>query len=187
MQGYFAIGTVVLLVIMVLLQVIILGNLGIKTIYFGKLDKKDYIIIPFALLFFYIIFSSAFNLPKLGVELFSMSIIKWIGVVFSILGLTVFLLSIISIGQSFRVGIDLERQGNLVTTGTFAVSRNPLYLAIIFILIGLFLIFPNWILLVYIVSGFFLFNRQILIEEAFLIKVYGKKYEEYCKKVPRYF
>jgi protein-S-isoprenylcysteine O-methyltransferase Ste14 len=186
MQGYFAVATVILLVILVLLRVFLMNKMGIKAMKFGEMDKKDFLIPPFALLFFYLIFASALNLPKLGVELFSSEIVSWIGVALCMLGLILFLLSLISFGKSFRVGIDEEHPGALVTTGVFAISRNPIYTAFGFILLGIFLIFANWILLLYLVVGIWLFNRQVLSEEVSLKKIYGEEYLEYCKKVHRY-
>jgi protein-S-isoprenylcysteine O-methyltransferase Ste14 len=35
-----------------------------------------------------------------------------------------------SFGTSFRVGIDVEHPDKLVTTGIFAVSRNPIYVGL---------------------------------------------------------
>lgn len=187
MQGYFAIATIILLITLVLLRVSLMKKMGIKAMRFGEKDKKDFLIPPFALLFFYLIIANAFNLPKLGVELFNSEIIHWAGVAFCLLGLIIFLLSLISFGKSFRVGIDEEHPGALVTTGVFAVSRNPIYTAFGFILLGIFLIFPNWILLLYLIVGVWLFNRQVLREEESLKKIYGEEYREYCKKVRRYF
>ena len=43
-------------------------------------------------------------------------------------------------------------------------------------LIGQFLVFPNWILLVYLVAGSWLVHRQVLREEDFLQKHYGQEY-----------
>jgi protein-S-isoprenylcysteine O-methyltransferase Ste14 len=160
--------------------------MGIKAMKFGENDKKDFLIPPFALLFFYLIFASALNLPKLGVELFSNEIVRWIGVALCLPGLILFLLSLISFGKSFRVGLDEDHPGPLVTTGTFAISRNPIYVAFGFILLGIFLIFPNWILLLYLVAGIWLFNRQVLREEDSLKNIYGEEYTEYGKKVRRY-
>jgi len=186
MQGYFAIATVILLVILVLSRVFIMNKMGIKAMKFGEMDKKDFLIPPFALMYFYLIFASALNLPKFGVELFSNEIIGWIGVALCILGLILFLLSLISFGKSFRVGIDEKHPGALVTTGVFAFSRNPIYTAFGVILLGIFLISPNWILLVYLIVGKWLFNRQVLREEDSLTKIYGEEYVEYCNKVRRY-
>jgi protein-S-isoprenylcysteine O-methyltransferase Ste14 len=84
------------------------------------------------------------------------------------------------------VGIDPDTADKLVTSGIFAVSRNPIYVAFALVLIGQFLIFPNWILLVYFGAAVWLFNRQILREEEYLKKHYGAEYAEYCKKVRRY-
>ncbi len=186
MQGYFAIATLILLIIMVLFRVFQLRKMGIKAMKFGQMDKKDFLIIPFALLFFYIVFSSVLNLLQLGGELFSNEIARWFGVVLCMLGLIFFLLTLISFSKSFRVGIDEEQPGPLITTGTFAISRNPIYTAFGFVLLGIFLIFSNWILLLYLIAGIWLFNRQVLREEDSLKKIYGEEYIEYCKKVCRY-
>jgi protein-S-isoprenylcysteine O-methyltransferase Ste14 len=93
---------------------------------------------------------------------------------------------LISFGKSFRVGIDEEQPGALITTGVFAISRNPIYTAFGLVLLGIFLIYANWILLLYLIAGFWLFNRQVLREEDSLKKIYGDEYIEYCKKVRRY-
>jgi protein-S-isoprenylcysteine O-methyltransferase Ste14 len=186
MQGYFAIATLMLVIVMVLFRVFLMRKMRIKAMKFGEMDKKDFFIIPFASLFFYLILSSALNLPKLGAELFRNEIVSWFGVVLCILGLLLFLLSLVSFGKSFRVGIDEEKPGALITTGVFAISRNPIYTAFGFILFGIFLIFPNWILLLYLIAGLWLFNRQVLLEEDSLKKIYGEEYMEYCKKVRKY-
>lgn len=186
MQGYFAIATIILLIALVLLRVCILHNVGIKAMKFGEIDKKDFLIPPFVLLFFYLILASALDLPKFGTELFSSEIIGWIGVGLCMFGLVFFLLSLISFGKSFRVGLDEDHPSALVTSGAFAVSRNPIYTAFGLILLGIFLIFPNWILLIYLFAGIWLFNRQVLLEEGSLRKIYGEEYDRYCKKVRRY-
>ncbi|MBM7609774.1 protein-S-isoprenylcysteine O-methyltransferase Ste14 [Lysinibacillus composti] len=186
MQGSIAVITIVLLITMVIIRSKQLKKLGIKAFKFGEMDKKDFIIPPFALLLFYLIFANAFNLPRLGTELFRSESIGWIGVVFCLLGLLLFLYSLISFGKSFRVGIDEDHPGPLITTGAFAISRNPIYTAFGFVLLGEFLIYPNWILLVYLIVGYWLFNRQVLLEEQSLMKIYGEEYKQYSKKVRRY-
>lgn len=154
---------------------------------FGKIDKTDFLIAPFALFYFYTVFANAFNLPAVArQEFFHSEIISWVGVFLCLAGLLLLLWSLISFGQSFRVGIDIEHPDKLVTSGIFAFSRNPIYVAFASILLGQFLIFPNWILLVYLCAGIWLFHRQVLREEDYLKKHYGREYLEYCKQVRRY-
>ncbi|PIC72921.1 isoprenylcysteine carboxylmethyltransferase family protein [Sporosarcina sp. P17b] len=186
MQGYIAVTTISLLIILVIIRSIQLKKFGINVFKFGHMDKKDFIIPPFALLLLYLITSNAFNLPRLGTELFTNGIVGWIGVALCSAGLLLFLYSLISFGKSFRVGIDEESPGTLITTGAFSISRNPIYTAFGMVLCGEFLIYHNWILLIYLISAFWLFNRQVRLEEQSLVKIYGEEYVQYCQNVRRY-
>ena len=165
MPKYFAVLTIVLLLAMVVIRVLLMKRQGIEAFQFGKLDKKDFLIPPFALFYFYTVFAKAFNFPLLSTQKFFQSdVISWIGVFFCIAGLLLFLWSLVSFGQSFRVGIDSDQPDKLVTNGAFAYSRNPIYVAFGIILLGQFLIFSNWILLIYLVAAIWLFQRQVLRE-----------------------
>lgn len=186
MAGYIAAASLVLLVILVLFRAFQLKKLGIKAVRFGQMDKKDFLIPPFALLLFYIVFSKAFGLPEIGMELFDAELASWAGAAMCILGILFFVYALISFGKSFRVGLDEDHPGELITTGAFSISRNPIYTAFGLVLTGIFLMIPNWILLVYVIAGIWLFNRQILLEEESLRKIYGEKYAEYCKRVRRF-
>lgn len=187
MQKYYAATTIVLMMGMVLVRVLYLRRKGISAMKFGEIDKTDFLIPPFALFYFYLIFANAFNWPTVSrQEFFRSEIAAWFGVAFCMAGLLLLLMSLISFGRSFRVGIDIEWPDKLVTNGIFAISRNPIYAAFAFILLGQFLVFPNWILFVYMIAGAWLFHRQVLREEEFLKKHYGQEYTEYCNRVRRY-
>jgi protein-S-isoprenylcysteine O-methyltransferase Ste14 len=187
MPEYFAVLTLVLFIGMVLARVFLLKGKGVRAVYFGNLDKKDFLIPPFALFYFYLIFANIFNLPSVSTqEFFHAEIIQWIGVFLCLAGLSLVLWSLVSFGRSFRVGIDTEHPDKLITSGAFAYSRNPIYVAFASILLGQFLIFPNWLLLVYLFAGVWLFHRQVLREEDYLKKHYGKEYLEYYNRVSRY-
>jgi len=187
MQKYLAVLTIILMIGLVLIWTRMLKRNGIAAMNFGKIDKTDYLIPPFALFYFYLIFANTFNLPTfIKKEFFHSNALSWIGVCFCLLGLILLLWSLISFGQSFRVGIDLEHPGKLITTGIFAFSRNPIYVAFFQILLGQYLIFSNWMPLIYIGAAVWLFHRQVLREEDHLKKQYGKEYLEYCKQVRRY-
>src|SRR5829696_4342171 len=187
MPSYFAALTIVLMLGMVLTRVFMLRRRGIEAMNFGKIDKTDFLIPPFALFYFYLVFGHTFNFPTVSTqEFFHSGMISWMGVFFCLTGLLLLLWSLVSFGQSFRVGIDAEHPHKLITSGVFAFSRNPIYVAFALILLGQFLIFPNWILLVYMGAGVWLFHRQVLREEEYLKKHYGREYLEYCNRVRRY-
>jgi protein-S-isoprenylcysteine O-methyltransferase Ste14 len=187
MQRYIAVLSIILLITMVISRVLMLKKQGIKAFQFGKIDKKDFLIPPFVLFYFYLIFANAFSAPTIrGQEIFYSEILAWIGVNLCLLGLIFFFWSLVSFRKSFRVGIDVNHADDLVTTGVFAFSRNPIYVSFGLVLIGQFLIFSSWILLIYVVAGIWLLHRQVLREEEFLKGHYGEEYGEYCKRVRRY-
>jgi protein-S-isoprenylcysteine O-methyltransferase Ste14 len=112
--------------------------------HFGRIDKTDFLIPPFALFYFYTVFAAAFNLPSVSTQTFFHSeLLSWVGVLLCIAGLVLLLLSLVAFGKSFRVGIDVDHADKLVTTGVFAFSRNPIYVAFGFVLFGQFLVFPD--------------------------------------------
>ena len=187
MPRLFAAVTLVILVAMVLARVAMMKRHGTKAMHFGNLDKKDFLIPPFALFYFYIVFAAAFGWPAVSTQRFFQSeAVAWVGVCFCLAGLLFFAGSLVSFGQSFRVGIDVDHPDRLVTTGVFALSRNPIYVAFAIVLIGEFLIIPTWILLIYLAAATWLFHRQVLREEAYLKDHYGPEYVEYCRRVRRY-
>lgn len=187
MQEVLAALTIVLMLGMVWTRVLLMKKTGIKAVHFGQIDKKDFLIPPFALFYFYVVFTPALHLPPVnGQAFFHSGAVAWAGVALCLAGLSLLFLSLLSFGKSFRIGIDAGKPGRLVTTGVFALTRNPIYVAFGTILLGQFLICPNWILLLYMAGGFWLFHRQVLREEAFMKRRYGKAFTRYCQKVRRY-
>ena len=187
MQRYLAVLSIVLLIGMVITRVWLLKKQGIKAMKFGNIDKKDFLIPPFALFYFYLIFANAFHWSSIPYqEVFRHETIAWVGVILCLAGLIFVWWSLISFRESFRVGIDVNQVDKLITTGAFAFSRNPIYVSFGLVLVGQFLIFSSWILLVYIVAGIWLIHRQVLREEEFLKQHYGHAYLEYCNRVRRY-
>lgn len=187
MPKYLAATALFLLVTLVLARAALMKRQGIGAMKFGSLHRSDFLILPFVLFYFYTIFAHAFDWPKASSQVFFHSMtIAWIGVSLCLAGLCLFAWSLVSFGRSFRVGIDTNNPDRLVTDGIFALSRNPIYVAFGVVLIGQFLIFPNWILLAYLAAAGWLFNRQILREEEFLIRHYADRYLHYCTRVRRY-
>ncbi len=119
-------------------------------------------------------------------QLFESLAMRVTGVILISGGLMVFILAFFNFGDSWRVGVDYETPGALVTRGIFSLTRNPIYVFINAWFIGTFLINGTWIFLVFAVLAIAAQHWQILREEEFLKKRYGAAYERYRNKVPRY-
>lgn len=81
----------------------------------------------------------------------------------------------------------IEPPKKLVVSGLYNHVRNPMYVGIASILIGHFLWFGFWSLLMYtaiVVTAFHLFVT--LYEEPNLRGRFGAAYEAYCQRVPRW-
>ena len=179
--------TIVLLLGMVLTRVAVLRTHGIAAAKFGAIDKTDFLIPPFAFFYFYLIFASALHWPSVPRSvLFDSALAAWAGVALCACGLGLMVATLVAFGSSFRIGIDMDRPDKLVTTGVFALSRNPIYVAFAMVLAGEFLILPNLLLLLYVFAGVALFHRQVLREEAYLAAHYGNEYQTYRRRVRRY-
>jgi len=113
-------------------------------------------------------------------------IIHFAGVIAIFVGLIVFCLALISFNSSWRVGIDTVSPGDLITTGVFSVSRNPIFLSMNLYFLGTFLIYSNLFFLMCFVCIALGFQFQIRQEEIFLIERYGDMYRKYMVQVNRY-
>lgn len=185
--GYLAALALALCPVLVAARLIVLRRNGTRAMHFGNLDKKDFLIPPFALIYFYVIFAGAFGWPLVASHRFlSSEAIAWAGVTACFGGLGLVLLSLVAFGKSFRVGIGVDHPDKLVTSGVFAISRNPIYVGFALVLLGELLVFPSWIPLIYLVAAVWLFHRQVLREEAFMAEHYGREYAGYAGRVRRY-
>ena len=78
------------------------------------------------------------------------------------------------------------RQGALVTTGVYALVRNPIYSAFLLILTGVLLCAHNlYLLLLPILYYAFLTLLMKHTEEKWLLERFGEPYAAYCKRVNR--
>lgn len=87
--------------------------------------------------------------------------------------------------NSWRIGIDTVTKTELITTGLFGISRNPIFFGMILTLLGLFLVTPNAVTALFLIVGYILIQVQIRLEEEFLIKEHGQHYLDYQQKVRR--
>lgn len=76
---------------------------------------------------------------------------------------------------------------NLVTTGPFAFTRNPLYISLILVYLGICLAANSiWPLILMPLPVVYLYYNVILLEEKYLESEFGKDYLDYKNKVRRW-
>ncbi|MDL2253987.1 isoprenylcysteine carboxylmethyltransferase family protein [Ruminococcaceae bacterium OttesenSCG-928-I18] len=178
-----------LLIALVLSRSILLRRQGVKAVVFGKTDKSDFLLLPVILLFVYSLLAALFGLPfpALLLRPFWQAVFTdCIAVALCTGSLVWFALTLKAFGRSFRVGIDEGTRDELITDGTFSLSRNPLYVAFIAFFLGFFLSAPNCMSALFLLFLTTMVHRQILREKKFLAAHYGAAYEQYCARVRRY-
>lgn len=89
-------------------------------------------------------------------------------------------------GAAWRIGIDQETRTELVRTGVFRISRNPIFLGMRLSALGLFLVLPNALSLLLLALGDVLIQIQVRMEEEHLRGLHGEAYEDYCRQVRRW-
>jgi protein-S-isoprenylcysteine O-methyltransferase Ste14 len=120
-----------------------------------------------------------FLLAFLNIRLIDSIPLRFAGAVLIVLGFALFVWALISFGNSWRVGIDKKALGDLVTTGAFAFSRNPIFAFIDLYFVGTFLINGTVVFLIFAVLVIVGLHYQIVQEERFLAGAYGRAYEDY--------
>jgi protein-S-isoprenylcysteine O-methyltransferase Ste14 len=82
--------------------------------------------------------------------------------------------------------VDLERPSTLISTGPYAISRNPMYVGWMLLYLGVALVTRNaWMVAsLPIVGG--IIHQDVLREEHKLERAFGEEYIRYRKQVRRY-
>jgi len=74
----------------------------------------------------------------------------------------------------------------LVDDGPYRFSRNPTYLGLIVVFLGVAVVFNSVWLLAFAVVGFLLDDRQVRREESYLASLLGGAYVDYRSRVRRW-
>lgn len=77
-------------------------------------------------------------------------------------------------------------EGRLVTTGVFAILRNPLYAAFILFIVPAFsFLLDSWLILLVSLVMYIIFRKYIAKEEEFLSEKFGQAFFDYRSRVSR--
>ncbi|WP_445665174.1 methyltransferase family protein [Fodinibius sp. AD559] len=124
----------------------------------------------------------AFGWATFGKILWVSFIFLGIGGIFGLVGLIQF--------YKYSTSIDPHKPNkasNLVTSGIYSISRNPMYVGLLMILIGYGFYLGNMLTFVVIPLFLIYINRfQIAPEERVMDEKFGEKYQKYKSEVRRW-
>ncbi|MDT0186838.1 isoprenylcysteine carboxylmethyltransferase family protein [Microbacterium sp. ARD31] len=93
----------------------------------------------------------------------------------------------LAMGTSWRIGVDDSEHTDLVTTGPFAMVRNPIFTAMAATGLGLALMVPNAVALLGFVLLLVALQLQVrVVEEPYLLRTHGEVYAAYAATVGRF-
>lgn len=109
------------------------------------------------------------------------------GILFA-LGLAGTLWAQLTMGDSWRIGVDPAERTELVTDGPFALVRNPIFAGMLPTSLGLALLVPNIAALVGLCALLLALEIQVrVVEEPYLLRTHGRPYADYAGRVGRFF
>lgn len=161
-----------------------LGNTDTAHDFIGKIFRATLIGCAMVVLTF--VFSPTVYQKLIPIPYLANNLLTWIAI-----GLLSFALVWVITAQrhmqkSWRIGIDEDVKTELVQRGLFKISRNPIFLGIRIMLLGLFLILPSAVMLLIWIAGDLMIQIQVRLEEEFLARSHGASYLAYRKQVRRW-
>jgi len=152
----------------------------ITSMFFGLLvGLVFFILLPYL----FVQLNSYFLLP-----VYSHYLLKVLGMIFLFIGAGLFLYCsrlFLIFGRGTPVPVEPPKK--LVVSGLYKYTRNPIYIGYFMIFLGEFLFFGQFLLLIYFFLTIVKINLYVIYyEEPILKKRFGKNYQEYLKKIPRW-
>jgi protein-S-isoprenylcysteine O-methyltransferase Ste14 len=154
-------------------------------------NKKDNpgIHIPPPLIYVIVYLAAVFIQKTVPVNdsLFCKPLMKIIGVIFLIIALLFLFRSLRQFFQSKNTVITIQSANSLQTNGIYSITRNPMYLGLALIYLGISCLIGNWWNII-LFSFLLLIIQEFIIkrEEKYLQREFGQEYLDYKRRVRRW-
>ena len=153
--------------------------------------KKDHPgVYPPPPLFYVLIFLSSILLQNqfpFSIALFDTTLFLILGVVFISMGIIILLPALIKFFKTKNTLITIKPANSLQTLGIYSISRNPMYIGLLSIYIGIAFFKGNyWTFMLIPIMIFVVTYFVILKEEKYLDRAFGVDYKAYRQKVRRW-
>jgi protein-S-isoprenylcysteine O-methyltransferase Ste14 len=110
------------------------------------------------------------------------NIIRWLGVIFCLLGYGLILWSGVALGRQYSADVTIQEDHHLVSGSIYRYTRHPRYLGIIALSLGVSGVFRSWIGLMATVIFLAILLFRIRDEEITMHKEFGAEWDMYCKR-----
>lgn len=105
----------------------------------------------------------------------------------AVLGVVATVVTQLAMGTSWRIGVDPDERTALVTTGPFALVRNPIFTAMAVTGLGLALMVPNVVALTGVLVLVVALQLQVrVVEEPYLRATHGRACQAYTTTTGRF-
>lgn len=113
--------------------------------------------------------------------------IRAVGITLTLAGIAATFAAQVSMGNSWRIGVDAEERTGLVTGGAFSLVRNPIFTAMAITAFGLVLIVANVVAIVGLIGLLIALQMQVrAVEEPYLARLHGSAWTVYAGRVGRF-
>ena len=134
---------------------------------------------------FYLLFSRNFIIDfGLNSPFYENSFLYYVGFIVSVLGLFFAVYARYFLGKDWSGRVEIKKDHRLITTGPYALTRNPIYTGLLFGILGTALMCNQVKGLVALVLIFTMLSLKIKKEEEFLINNFSD-YDNYKQRVKK--
>lgn len=154
-----------------------------------NLSKGPGVYIPPPLLYVLIFIAAIFIQKKIPIdsEIFNTTMIKIAGSVFLIIALFFLIRSLRQFFLTKNTVILIKPATSLQTSGIYAITRNPMYVGLAFVYLGITCFIGNWWNIIFFPLLILIVQEYVIKrEEKYLEAEFGKQYIDYKSKVRRW-
>lgn len=152
----------------------------------GKNIEATISIIYFSLIIVVALSISIFDVSFGKLQLLTDSTAIIAGVILLVFSLIVSGASLLTLGDSWRVGVLEDQETKLVISGIYRATRNPYFVSYLLMFAGYTVILQNLLLLSLAIIAIFFVHNMILKEEKYLFATHPGDFTDYKNKTPRY-
>jgi protein-S-isoprenylcysteine O-methyltransferase Ste14 len=116
------------------------------------------------------------------------SVFGFVGMLFIGAGIVIYFLCLREFIRARGTPAPMDAPKELVILGLYQYLRNPMYVGVLCLIVGQALTFHSLPVLIYAGIVFLMFHLTVVLyEEPKLSRTFGESYNDYRKKIPRWF